>query len=162
MGWGESGEWRTPESEPPPAPHPCQVRTNVPSWCDRILWKSYPETHVNCNAYGEQCDHPQYPRLFSGDSPPSILTASPSTLAAGCTDDIVTSDHSPVFGSFEVGVTSQFVSKKGAYAQGGYLAVPCPSMVQPLPLNEEVPGGFQCLASPWRALQVLRAGIHRV
>ncbi|NXJ57879.1 SHIP2 phosphatase, partial [Spizaetus tyrannus] len=30
-----------------------------------------------------------------------------------CTDDIVTSDHSPVFGSFEVGVTSQFVSKKG-------------------------------------------------
>lgn len=61
---------------------PTGVRTNVPSWCDRILWKSYPETHVNCNAYG-------------------------------CTDDITTSDHSPVFGSFEVGVTSQFVSKKG-------------------------------------------------
>ncbi|NXN81532.1 SHIP2 phosphatase, partial [Bombycilla garrulus] len=61
---------------------PTGVRTNVPSWCDRILWKSYPETHVNCNAYG-------------------------------CTDDIVTSDHSPVFGSFEVGVTSQFISKKG-------------------------------------------------
>uniref|UniRef100_A0A8B9UJC2 phosphatidylinositol-3,4,5-trisphosphate 5-phosphatase n=1 Tax=Anas zonorhyncha TaxID=75864 RepID=A0A8B9UJC2_9AVES len=61
---------------------PTGVRTNVPSWCDRILWKSYPETHVNCNAYG-------------------------------CTDDIMTSDHSPVFGSFEVGVTSQFVSKKG-------------------------------------------------
>lgn len=31
----------------------------------------------------------------------------------GCTDDIVTSDHSPVFATFEVGVTSQFVSKKG-------------------------------------------------
>lgn len=31
----------------------------------------------------------------------------------GCTDDIVTSDHSPVFGTFEVGVTSQFISKKG-------------------------------------------------
>ncbi|XP_061300266.1 phosphatidylinositol 3,4,5-trisphosphate 5-phosphatase 2-like [Pezoporus flaviventris] len=61
---------------------PTGVRTNVPSWCDRILWKSYPETHINCNAYG-------------------------------CTDDIVTSDHSPVFASFEVGVTSQFVSKKG-------------------------------------------------
>uniref|UniRef100_H3A7J4 phosphatidylinositol-3,4,5-trisphosphate 5-phosphatase n=1 Tax=Latimeria chalumnae TaxID=7897 RepID=H3A7J4_LATCH len=58
------------------------VRTNVPSWCDRILWKSYPETHIICNSYG-------------------------------CTDDIVTSDHSPVFGAFEVGVTSQFVSKKG-------------------------------------------------
>ncbi|CAI5773642.1 phosphatidylinositol 3,4,5-trisphosphate 5-phosphatase 2 [Podarcis lilfordi] len=61
---------------------PTGVRTNVPSWCDRILWKSYPETHINSNSYG-------------------------------CTDDIVSSDHSPVFGAFEVGVTSQFVSKKG-------------------------------------------------
>ncbi|XP_072333576.1 phosphatidylinositol 3,4,5-trisphosphate 5-phosphatase 2A [Scyliorhinus torazame] len=61
---------------------PTGVRTNVPSWCDRILWKSYPETHIICNSYG-------------------------------CTDDIVTSDHSPAFGTFEVGVTSQFVSKKG-------------------------------------------------
>uniref|UniRef100_A0A8D3DQ65 phosphatidylinositol-3,4,5-trisphosphate 5-phosphatase n=1 Tax=Scophthalmus maximus TaxID=52904 RepID=A0A8D3DQ65_SCOMX len=58
------------------------MRTNVPSWCDRMLWKSYPETHIVCNSYG-------------------------------CTDDIVTSDHSPVFATFEVGVTSQFVSKKG-------------------------------------------------
>ncbi|KAJ0063477.1 hypothetical protein NL108_002737, partial [Boleophthalmus pectinirostris] len=58
------------------------MRTNVPSWCDRILWKSYPETHIVCNSYG-------------------------------CTDDIVTSDHSPVFATYEVGVTSQFVSKKG-------------------------------------------------
>uniref|UniRef100_A0A8C4JZ92 phosphatidylinositol-3,4,5-trisphosphate 5-phosphatase n=4 Tax=Aves TaxID=8782 RepID=A0A8C4JZ92_DRONO len=33
---------------------PTGVRTNVPSWCDRILWKSYPETHVNCNSYGER------------------------------------------------------------------------------------------------------------
>ncbi|XP_067405838.1 phosphatidylinositol 3,4,5-trisphosphate 5-phosphatase 2-like [Emydura macquarii macquarii] len=57
------------------------VRINVPSWCDRILWKSHPETHVLCNSYG-------------------------------CTDDIVTSDHSPVFATFEVGVTSQFVPRK--------------------------------------------------
>uniref|UniRef100_A0A8C4R8Z8 phosphatidylinositol-3,4,5-trisphosphate 5-phosphatase n=1 Tax=Eptatretus burgeri TaxID=7764 RepID=A0A8C4R8Z8_EPTBU len=57
------------------------VRVNVPSWCDRILWKSYPETHLICSSYG-------------------------------CTDDIVSSDHSPVFATFEVGVTSQFVSKK--------------------------------------------------
>uniref|UniRef100_H3AZW6 phosphatidylinositol-3,4,5-trisphosphate 5-phosphatase n=1 Tax=Latimeria chalumnae TaxID=7897 RepID=H3AZW6_LATCH len=57
------------------------VRVNVPSWCDRILWKSYPETHIVCNSYG-------------------------------CPDDIVTSDHSPVFATFEVGVTSQFVSNK--------------------------------------------------
>ncbi|XP_068812904.1 phosphatidylinositol 3,4,5-trisphosphate 5-phosphatase 2 [Struthio camelus] len=57
------------------------MRINVPSWCDRILWKSHPETHLVCNSYG-------------------------------CTDDIVTSDHSPVFATFEVGVTSQFVPKK--------------------------------------------------
>ncbi|XP_067159975.1 phosphatidylinositol 3,4,5-trisphosphate 5-phosphatase 2 isoform X1 [Apteryx mantelli] len=57
------------------------MRINVPSWCDRILWKSHPETHVVCNSYG-------------------------------CTDDIVSSDHSPVFATFEVGVTSQFVPKK--------------------------------------------------
>uniref|UniRef100_A0A3Q2YLC6 phosphatidylinositol-3,4,5-trisphosphate 5-phosphatase n=1 Tax=Hippocampus comes TaxID=109280 RepID=A0A3Q2YLC6_HIPCM len=53
------------------------VRVNVPSWCDRILWKSYPDTHVMCTAYG-------------------------------CTDDIFTSDHSPVFATFQVGVTSHF------------------------------------------------------
>jgi len=34
-------------------------------------------------------------------------------LLAGCTTDITTSDHSPVFATFEVGVTSQFVSKNG-------------------------------------------------
>ncbi|NWS47461.1 SHP2A phosphatase, partial [Probosciger aterrimus] len=60
---------------------PTGMRINVPSWCDRILWKSHPETHVVCNSYG-------------------------------CTADIVTSDHSPVFATFEVGVTSQFVPKK--------------------------------------------------
>ncbi|NXG56174.1 SHP2A phosphatase, partial [Hemiprocne comata] len=60
---------------------PTGIRINVPSWCDRILWKSHPETHVVCKSYG-------------------------------CTDDIVTSDHSPVFATFEVGVTSQFVPKK--------------------------------------------------
>uniref|UniRef100_A0A8C4GZQ1 phosphatidylinositol-3,4,5-trisphosphate 5-phosphatase n=1 Tax=Dicentrarchus labrax TaxID=13489 RepID=A0A8C4GZQ1_DICLA len=62
------------------------VRVNVPSWCDRILWKSYPETHIICTAYG-------------------------------CTDDIFTSDHSPVFATFQVGVTSQFSSKTGAWIE---------------------------------------------
>ncbi|KAJ7420882.1 phosphatidylinositol 3,4,5-trisphosphate 5-phosphatase 2-like protein [Pitangus sulphuratus] len=33
-------------------------------------------------------------------------------LQFSCTDDIVTSDHSPVFATFEVGVTSQFVPKE--------------------------------------------------
>ncbi|XP_031718447.1 inositol polyphosphate phosphatase-like 1b [Anarrhichthys ocellatus] len=61
------------------------VRVNVPSWCDRILWKSYPETHVICTAYG-------------------------------CTDDIFTSDHSPVFATFQVGVTSQFSCKTDTHS----------------------------------------------
>ncbi|CAB1325382.1 unnamed protein product [Coregonus sp. 'balchen'] len=59
---------------------PVDVRVNVPSWCDRILWKSYSETHITCNSYG-------------------------------CTDDIFTSDHSPVFATFHVGVASKFISK---------------------------------------------------
>ncbi|KAK7889047.1 hypothetical protein WMY93_024607 [Mugilogobius chulae] len=57
------------------------TKYNLPSWCDRVLRKSYPLVHVVCHAYG-------------------------------CTNDIVTSDHSPVFASYEVGVVSQFVSKQ--------------------------------------------------
>ncbi|XP_066505879.1 inositol polyphosphate phosphatase-like 1b [Hoplias malabaricus] len=53
------------------------VRVNGPSWCDRVLWKSYPETYITCTSYG-------------------------------CTDDIFTSDHSPVFATFQVGVAAQF------------------------------------------------------
>ncbi|XP_027734167.1 phosphatidylinositol 3,4,5-trisphosphate 5-phosphatase 1 isoform X2 [Empidonax traillii] len=56
------------------------MKYNLPSWCDRVLWKSYPMVHVVCQSYG-------------------------------CTTDIMTSDHSPVFATFEVGVSSQFVSK---------------------------------------------------
>lgn len=43
-----------------------RTRINVPSYCDRVLWKSYPGLRVSCLAYG-------------------------------CTNDIMTSDHSPVF-----------------------------------------------------------------
>ncbi|XP_026991793.2 inositol polyphosphate phosphatase-like 1b isoform X2 [Tachysurus fulvidraco] len=53
------------------------VRVNGPSWCDRVLWKSYPETYSTCTSYG-------------------------------CTDDIFTSDHSPVFATFQVSVAAQF------------------------------------------------------
>uniref|UniRef100_A0A8C3DPE1 phosphatidylinositol-3,4,5-trisphosphate 5-phosphatase n=1 Tax=Corvus moneduloides TaxID=1196302 RepID=A0A8C3DPE1_CORMO len=48
------------------------MKYNLPSWCDRVLWKSYPMVHVVCQSYG-------------------------------CTTDITTSDHSPVFATFEVG-----------------------------------------------------------
>lgn len=41
-----------------------QVRVNVPSWCDRILWKSYPETHVTCTAYGKIDMNMIHMRLF--------------------------------------------------------------------------------------------------
>ncbi|KAI5930506.1 Phosphatidylinositol 3,4,5-trisphosphate 5-phosphatase 1 [Manis javanica] len=58
------------------------MKYNLPSWCDRVLWKSYPLVHVVCQSYGS-------------------------------TSDIMTSDHSPVFATFEAGVTSQFVSRNG-------------------------------------------------
>lgn len=109
------------------------MRTNVPSWCDRILWKSYPETHIVCNSYGE-CNHRLISCYFffylnwlsagcnrqtSAYIFPLQVVSDPFFFSffffffLGCTDDIVTSDHSPVFATFEVGVTSQFVSKKG-------------------------------------------------
>lgn len=30
-----------------------QTKYNLPSWCDRVLRKSYPLVHVVCQAYGE-------------------------------------------------------------------------------------------------------------
>ncbi|XP_078495542.1 phosphatidylinositol 3,4,5-trisphosphate 5-phosphatase 2 [Ciona intestinalis] len=57
------------------------IRINVPSWCDRVLWRSYPETHNVCLAYG-------------------------------CSDDIMSSDHSPLFSNFQVGVRGQYVSNE--------------------------------------------------
>lgn len=72
------------------------TKYNLPSWCDRVLRKSYPLVHVACQAYG-------------------------------CTNDIMTSDHSPVFASFEVGVASQFVSKQDpdSAPQGGIQIMNC-------------------------------------
>ncbi|XP_077390371.1 phosphatidylinositol 3,4,5-trisphosphate 5-phosphatase 1 [Festucalex cinctus] len=72
------------------------TKYNLPSWCDRVLRKSYPLVHVVCQAYG-------------------------------CTNDIMTSDHSPVFASFEVGVASQFVSKRdpNSAPQGGIQIMNC-------------------------------------
>lgn len=62
--------------------------------------------------------------IFSKNKKDIVVTSKKKCLIikltlclAGCTDDIVTSDHSPVFATFEVGVTSQFVSKKGTSAQ---------------------------------------------
>ncbi|CDQ93933.1 unnamed protein product [Oncorhynchus mykiss] len=75
---------------------PSQTKYNLPSWCDRVLRKSYPLVHVFCQSYG-------------------------------CTNDIMTSDHSPVFSTFEVGVASQFVSKHdpSRVSQGGIKFMNC-------------------------------------
>uniref|UniRef100_A0AAZ3SQ90 phosphatidylinositol-3,4,5-trisphosphate 5-phosphatase n=1 Tax=Oncorhynchus tshawytscha TaxID=74940 RepID=A0AAZ3SQ90_ONCTS len=72
------------------------TKYNLPSWCDRVLRRSYPLVHVFCQSYG-------------------------------CTNDIMTSDHSPVFSTFEVGVSSQFVSKHdpNSVSQGGIKFMNC-------------------------------------
>ncbi|XP_028300927.1 phosphatidylinositol 3,4,5-trisphosphate 5-phosphatase 1 isoform X2 [Gouania willdenowi] len=51
--------------------------------------------------------------------------------AYGCTNDIATSDHSPVFASFEVGVASQFVSKQDpdSETQGAIQIMNCVAML---------------------------------
>ena len=56
-----------------------QIRINVPSYCDRVLWRSYPGTSIVNTSYG-------------------------------CTTDIMTSDHSPVFATFQIGGFKQYVS----------------------------------------------------
>ncbi|XP_029635939.1 phosphatidylinositol 3,4,5-trisphosphate 5-phosphatase 2A-like isoform X1 [Octopus sinensis] len=56
-------------------------RINVPSWCDRVMWRSYPGTFIENIAYG-------------------------------CADDILSSDHRPVFSSFNIGIASQFITNR--------------------------------------------------
>ncbi|XP_038050530.1 phosphatidylinositol 3,4,5-trisphosphate 5-phosphatase 2B-like isoform X2 [Patiria miniata] len=62
------------------------VRINEPSWCDRVIWRSYPGTHIVNTSYG-------------------------------CTMDITTSDHSPVFATFEAGIAATAVIPKGGTTQ---------------------------------------------
>jgi len=50
--------------------------TNVPSWPDRVLWKSFPQVYIANTSYGS-------------------------------TEDIMTSDHAPVFSTFDVGLLAQ-------------------------------------------------------
>ncbi|KAK3094659.1 hypothetical protein FSP39_004619 [Pinctada imbricata] len=56
-------------------------RINAPSWCDRVLWRSYPGTYIENIAYG-------------------------------CADKVLGSDHRPVFASFNIGITSDFVMNR--------------------------------------------------
>ncbi|CAG5122547.1 unnamed protein product [Candidula unifasciata] len=58
-------------------------RINVPSWCDRILWHSFPGTFIESTAYG-------------------------------CVDNLLNSDHRPVFGSFTVGISSPFIQNRAS------------------------------------------------
>ena len=97
---------------------PSQTKYNLPSWCDRVLRRSYPLVHVFCQSYGETTaviiDSLQLTNktcvILVHVITNSIIFA---TSLEGCTNDIMTSDHSPVFSTFEVGVSSQFVSKHG-------------------------------------------------
>ncbi|KAM4663435.1 phosphatidylinositol 3,4,5-trisphosphate 5-phosphatase 2-like [Discoglossus pictus] len=62
------------------------TRISAPSWSDRVLWTSYPETEIKCTSYG-------------------------------CSDDIVTSDHSPVFSTFEIGLECHSIRDSGCTLQ---------------------------------------------
>lgn len=55
------------------------VKINVPSWCDRVLWKSFANASLHQTSYG-------------------------------CATNIVTSDHSPVFATFRLLISNQYVS----------------------------------------------------
>lgn len=55
-------------------------KTNVPSWCDRVLHRCFP------NQGAKQ-------------------------LVYGCTTNVVTSDHSPVYAGYELSIANQFVSR---------------------------------------------------
>ncbi|ESO02937.1 hypothetical protein HELRODRAFT_192166 [Helobdella robusta] len=55
------------------------VRINVPSWCDRVLWKSYPYFWITNTSYG-------------------------------CCNNVCSSDHKPVFSSFDVKVRSPLLA----------------------------------------------------
>jgi phosphatidylinositol-3,4,5-trisphosphate 5-phosphatase 2 len=56
-------------------------RINEPSYCDRVLWKSYPDSRISNTSYG-------------------------------CTCDITTSDHSPIYATFQIGGFKQHFSDK--------------------------------------------------
>ncbi|XP_005096102.1 phosphatidylinositol 3,4,5-trisphosphate 5-phosphatase 1 isoform X2 [Aplysia californica] len=58
-------------------------RINVPSWCDRVLWHSFPGTFIENTAYG-------------------------------CVENMLNSDHRPVFGSFTVGIASPFIQNRAS------------------------------------------------
>ena len=70
----------------------------------------------NCRSGGfHTCKSISAVRLPSLASPEGFSFPAQKVLPspAGSTSDIMTSDHSPVFATFEAGVTSQFVSKHG-------------------------------------------------
>ncbi|EDQ87577.1 uncharacterized protein MONBRDRAFT_27082 [Monosiga brevicollis MX1] len=59
------------------------IKINVPSYTDRIMWRSFPNLYIKQTSYG-------------------------------ATTDIMTSDHSPVFATFDIQVTDQHASTLGS------------------------------------------------
>eukprot|EP00051_Salpingoeca_urceolata_P001310 m.39953 g.39953 ORF g.39953 m.39953 type:complete len:1013 (+) comp11326_c0_seq1:218-3256(+) len=68
------------------------IRINVPSWCDRVLWRSFPNAFLKQTSYG-------------------------------CTNDIVISDHSPVFATFDVSIARQYVSSSPQGPRGHHCVI---------------------------------------
>ncbi|KAL3848064.1 hypothetical protein ACJMK2_018947 [Sinanodonta woodiana] len=67
-------------------------RINSPSWCDRVLWRSYPGVFIENVAYGSA-------------------------------ESILSSDHRPVFSSFNVGIMSEFVQNRGSLIEAGTFTI---------------------------------------
>lgn len=76
-----------------------QIKINNPSWCDRVLWRSYPELYVSSQAYGNPL---KIPLLHS--------KLHIRTTFSGSCENITTSDHKPVFACFKVGLNDQGVT----------------------------------------------------
>ena len=119
---------------------PMQIRINVPSYCDRVLWKSYPGTYISNTSYGN------WPLGLSfelwtlnfglyivacfcikgythmSQSCINSMSFCFTSLFPGCTHDIMTSDHSPVFATFQIGGVKQYAWETGLRSrkvQGG-------------------------------------------
>lgn len=69
-------------------------RINEPSFCDRVLWKSYPGSRILNTSYGTVI------------SVVCILIY----FVIGCTFNITTSDHSPVYSTFQIGGFKEFAT----------------------------------------------------
>ena len=60
--------------------------------------------------------HPFTYYISALHSPPRDILHNGICCVAGCVENITTSDHKPVFSSFEVGITGQFITPDASHA----------------------------------------------